>query len=178
MGDDPPCPALRQAAAGADQPYSQPRIHPLHGATFDHVAGPSKPIEGVVRLKGTDRPLAGVRVSGHRPATGAYASAITDKDGRFRLDGLPKVASYQIHANPRPGQPYLPASTDVTDTDGLKPIPVTLELLKGVVVRVRLIDKATGKAVAGAHVTTCKLPSNINEGQAAVYAAASARRGS
>jgi hypothetical protein len=41
---------------------------------------------------------------------------------------------------------------------------VTLDLLKGVVVRGRLIDKATGKAVAGHEINYYKLPSNVNEG--------------
>ena len=135
-------------------------------ARFDYVAGASRPIEGVVRLKGTDRPLEGVHVAAFVQATGAHAWANTDKDGRFRLVGLPKVASYQVYASPKQGQPYLPTSTDVADTEGLKPIPVTLEMLKGVVVRVRLIDKATGKPVAVYAVHHVKLPSNRNEGQA------------
>jgi Carboxypeptidase regulatory-like domain len=157
--------AMTRVAPPSAKPY------PLHGASFDHVAGASRPIEGVVRLKGTDRPLAGVHVSVFvQQATAAHARAITDKDGRFRLDGLPKVASYKVHASPRQGQPYLPASTVVADTPGLKPIPVTLEMLKGIVVRVRLIDKATGKPVAVHSVQHVKLPSNRNEGQASIYA--------
>ncbi|MGP0066676.1 MAG: sigma-70 family RNA polymerase sigma factor [Isosphaeraceae bacterium] len=159
----PAPPSARSLSVPSDA-NGQPRLSPLHGATFDHVAGPSKPIEGVVRLKGTDRPLAGVHVSAIAEATGAYARAITDKQGHFRLNGLPKVASYRIQANPKPGQPYLARSIEVTDTDGLKPIPVTFELRKGVAVRGRLIDKATGKGVGGEHVYYMKLPSNANEG--------------
>ncbi len=108
----------------------------------------------------------GIRPAGDR----GDARAITDKDGRFRFDGLPKVASYKVHASPRQGQPYLPASTVVADTPGLEPIPVTLEMLKGIVVRVRLIDKATEKPVAVHSVHHVKLPSNRNEGQASLHA--------
>src|SRR5262249_30643743 len=43
----PAPPSARPKPVPSDR-YSQHRIHPLHGATFDHVAGPSKPIEGVV----------------------------------------------------------------------------------------------------------------------------------
>ena len=89
---------------------------------------------------------------GPRPGEQRDVNATTDQDGRFRIDGLPKVASYRIQADPRPGEPYFPVSTEVTDTDGLNPISVTFDLPKGVVVRVRLIDKATGKAVAGHNV--------------------------
>ena len=149
-------------------PYYQPaRYYPLHGATFDHVASPSRPVEGVVRLKGTGQLLEGILVQGGVSATGAYATAITGKDGRFRLDGLPKAASYWVQADPQlGGKPYLQTRKDVTDTDGLAPIEVTLELPKGVVVRVRLVDKTTGKVVAVQAVHHFKLPSNLNEGQA------------
>ncbi len=145
-------------------PYTHPQIYPLRGATFDHVASPSKPIEGVVRVKGTGRPVPGIRVSAHVQESEASASATTDKDGRFRLDGLPKVGSYQVRAVPVAGQPYLQASIKVSDADGLKPIPVTLDLPRGVVIRGRLIDRTTGKSVAGQDVAWIKLPTNTNEG--------------
>ena len=167
--------AMTRVAPPTAKPRSVPAnpnfysdIHPLHGAIFDHVAGPSKPIEGLIRAKGTRQPLAGVQVSCFARASGLFAYATTDKDGRFRLDGLPKVASYRIQADPKPGEPYFTLATDVTGTDGLEPIPVTLELLKGVVVRVRLIDKATGKAVAGLNVDYTQLPPNNNEGLSGV----------
>jgi hypothetical protein len=129
------------------------------------IAGPSKPIEGVVRLKQTGQPLAGVRVYGSAGESGVQVSAVTEKDGRFRLDGLPKVAAYQLDAIPDPGKPYLQASTTVTGTDGLKPIPVTIDLPKGVIVTGRLIDRSTGKPVAGHMVSHIKLPPNRYEGE-------------
>jgi hypothetical protein len=149
---------------GPSNPDVHPRLFPLHGASFDYIAGPSKPIEGVVRLKGTGQPLAGVRVHGSAGESGEYVSAVTGNDGRFRLDGLPKVASYRVVGTPRPGEPYLQVSTTVTDTDGLKPIPVTIDLPKGVIVTGRLIDKSTGKPVAGRIVSHIKLPSNNYDG--------------
>src|SRR5262249_7769612 len=36
----------------------------LYGATLEHVVSPSKPITGVVRLKGTGQPVSGVTVRG------------------------------------------------------------------------------------------------------------------
>ncbi len=146
------------------------RRETLHGATFDQVVALSKPIEGVVRLKGTGLPVAGITVMGSVKEQPGWVSAVTDKEGRFRLDGLPKVASYSVHLSPNPGQPYLPTSLEVSDSDGLKPIPVTLDVTKGVAVRLRLIDKATGKAVNGYSAYHVKLPSNPNEGQAALIA--------
>ncbi len=157
-------PSARPQSVPTRRSY-QPRIYPLHGATFDHVAGPSKPIEGVVRVKGTGRPVAGAWVSGHALANNAHVNVATDQDGRFRIDGLPKVASYRIQVDPKPGEPYLSVSTQVSDTDGLNPISVTFDLPKGVVVRVRLIDKANGQVGPGHTLTYTKLPSNTNEGR-------------
>jgi RNA polymerase sigma factor (sigma-70 family) len=159
-----PASASSGPRATRSEPFVTPRIDPLHGATFDYVAVPSRPIEGVVRAKGSGRPVAGLSVSGYTP--GGNAHATTDPEGRFRLDGLPKVASYTVQVSPGPGQPYLPATTTVSDTEGLKPIAVSFELTRGVVIRGRLIDKATGKSVAGYQVHYMKLPTNANEGDA------------
>jgi RNA polymerase sigma factor (sigma-70 family) len=159
-----PAPPSARPRPGPTSPQVHPRLVPLHGASFDYIAGPSKPIEGIVRLKGTGQPLVGVTVHGGAEESGASVSAITDRDGRFRLDGLPKVTSYRLTAVPNAGKPYLQASTTVTDTEGLKPIPVTIELPKGVIVTGRLIDKSTGKTVAGHIVQHIKLPSNPSEG--------------
>jgi RNA polymerase sigma factor (sigma-70 family) len=149
-------------------PDRYPRVYPLQGATFDYVAVPSKPIEGLVRSRTTGQPLAGVEVWGHVPGSGSdtQSTATTGPDGRFRLDGLPKSPSYRIRATDERRQAYLSAGLSVSDTDGLKPISVTLDLPKGVVIRGRLIDKATGKSVAGHGVNYFKLPSNGNEGDA------------
>ncbi len=159
-----PAPPSARPRPGPTNPNRRPRSYPLYGASFDHVASPSKPIEGVVRLKGTGRPLAGVQVYGSAEESGIQVSAVTDKDGGFRLDGLPKIASYRVFALPGAGKPYLQVSTTVTDTDGLKPIPVTIDLPRGVVVKGRLIDKSTGKPVAGRIVEHISLPSNTYEG--------------
>ena len=159
-----PAPPSARPRPGPTSPDVHPRLFPLHGASFDYIAVPSKPIEGVVRLKGTGQPLAGVWVHGSAGESGEYVSAVTGNDGRFRLDGLPKVASYQLVGAPDPGKPYLQASTTVTDTDGLKPIPVTIDLPKGVIVTGRLIDKSNGKPVAGHVVSHIKLPSNNYDG--------------
>ncbi len=161
----PAPPGARPRPTPADPNY-QPRHYPLHGAIFDHVAAPSRSVEGVVRLKRTGQPLEGILVQAGVSATGAHASVTTGKDGRFRLDGLPKATSYWVQADPRLGKPYLGTRKDVAGTDGLEPVAVTFELLKGVIVRGRLVDKATGEVVPGSRVYHRKLPSNANEGNA------------
>jgi RNA polymerase sigma factor (sigma-70 family) len=138
---------------------------PLHGATVELIVGPCKPIVGVVRTKGTGQPAAGVNVTGIEPTTRTWASALTDKDGRFRMNGLPKAGVYQLRIDPRSGyEPYLTASTTVADTEGLKPIETTLEVPRGVIITGRLIDQTTGQVVRAKHVTYVKLPTNPNDG--------------
>jgi hypothetical protein len=134
----------------------------LYGANLEHVVSPSKPITGVVRLKGTGRPVWGVTVRGqvHRRMW-AMAWAKTDDQGRFRLDGLPKAQSYQVDVRPGPGDPFLDLSRQmVTDTEGLKPIEVDFEVSGGVAVRGRVIDKQTGRAVPCDWVYYFPMPSN------------------
>jgi len=134
----------------------------LYGQTFDHVVGPSKSITGVVRVKGTDQPVAGVTVAGQilgRPWTTIMVS--TDKDGRYRIDGLPKSDSYDLDVRTKPGWPHLRVPRrSVGDTEGLKPIDVSFEVTPGVAVRGRLVDKRTGHPVACDWVQYMPLPSN------------------
>ena len=113
--------------------HGRPPDPPLVGATFEHIAGPTKPIVGVVRSKATGRPLEGVRVSGTEGATWTSVAARTDAQGRFRLVGLPKGEVYEVAANDGYGavDPFLSAGVNVTDTEGLKPIETTIELPRG-----------------------------------------------
>ncbi len=119
-------------------------------ATVDVVLGPTKPIEGTVRATDTGRPLAGVLVCGG-DSGGAYTGihTVTDEQGRYRLLGMPKAGRYEVTAYPKRGQPYLVQESAAGDSEGLKPIAVDFRLARGVAVRARLIDKATGKPVRG-----------------------------
>jgi RNA polymerase sigma factor (sigma-70 family) len=119
----------------------------LYGAQFEHVVGPSKPITGIVRLKGTGRPLSDVPIAGQIPGKGWAVMTKTDKDGRYRLEGLPKAQAYSLDVQTTPGSPYLEARTVVTDTAGLRPINVAFDLARAVGVTGRVIDRQTGRAV-------------------------------
>jgi RNA polymerase sigma factor (sigma-70 family) len=139
----------------------------LVGATFDYIAGPAKPIAGVVRLKGSGKPVEGAVVHAADPAMHTAVTARTDAAGRFRIDGVPKGAFYQVRFNPRPGiDRFLAHTVIVDDTEGLKPIDLPIELSPGVIVTGRLLDKATGGAVPTAHVTYFKAPDNLSPGDA------------
>jgi protocatechuate 3,4-dioxygenase beta subunit len=114
----------------------------FHHATFDHFAGPSKPVAGIVREKGTGKPLAGVRVELMAPG-GAVAT--TDKEGRYRLDGVGKAKQYGFLAS---GDEHFHIyKQNIADTQELDPLTVDFELEKGLMFQGRLTDRASGKPV-------------------------------
>ncbi len=127
-----------------------------HGFRFDYAAAPSRPIVGAIRDLDTGKPLAGVRVTGmafdeRSMAFNPYIEARTDAQGRYRLEGVPRTDRYRLFLTPGDGLPYLP-STHVKKPGGpaLEPATVDYRLKRGVLIRGRLTDKATGKALAGA----------------------------
>ena len=140
-------------------------LPPLVGATFEVVLAPTKPITGVVRSKATGRPLAGFQVEASERSTGTEVFAVTDAEGRFRLEGLPKAESYMVNAFPRQGiEPFLATRVTLTDTEGLAPIETTLEVPKGVIVAGRIIDPATGRPVPAQIVQYFAVPGNPHAG--------------
>jgi RNA polymerase sigma factor (sigma-70 family) len=156
------------ATETSDFPMVKASAFPLRqrlvGATFEHVAGPTKPIHGVVRFKRSGKPASGVMIHGYESATRIAVSAQADAEGRFRLVGLPKGGSYRIYAWARTGiDPFFGVRISVTDTAGLKPIETALELPKGVIVIGRLVDDATGRSVPAGQSLFVKLPANPNE---------------
>jgi len=130
----------------------------LYGSDVEVVVGPARPIVGIVRAKASGKPVAGATVHGNELATNTHVSDVSDGEGRFRLDGLPKASSYELHVFPRSGEPLLTQSAAITDTEGLKPIETTIGLLPGVVIRGRLVDKAAGEAVPALEIRYYPLP--------------------
>jgi RNA polymerase sigma factor (sigma-70 family) len=128
------------------------------GVPFDLLAVPTRPVVGVVRDKETGKPLAGVVVRSYKfggaDDFNGLVRTTTDKEGRYRLVGLPKAPGNAIMAEawgrtPRPEDlPYLAAIRKVGDAPGLDPVTVDIGLRRGVWVKGRVIDKATGKGVA------------------------------
>jgi RNA polymerase sigma factor (sigma-70 family) len=123
-----------------------------YGATFEHLATPSRPIVGVVRDKDTGKPLAGVTIqsdkfAGVNCSGDANVRTVTDKGGRYRLIGMPKGKGNVIKAAPAPGQPYLQSEHEVEDRLGLEPVTVDFGLKRGVMIKGRVLDKVTRQPV-------------------------------
>jgi hypothetical protein len=141
----------------------------VYGATFEHVAGPTRPIEGIVRDIDTQAPLAGIMVHGERSlgTPQRYVRAITDAQGHYRLVGLPRGREGNVQAlapvdfplrgygdckdaPPGPREedlPYLAAKIKVGASGGMGPIKLDIHLKRGVWVTGRVIDADAAKPV-------------------------------
>jgi hypothetical protein len=71
--------------------------------------------------------------------------------------GLPKGTTYELTVYPPVALGYLGTLKHLADSEGLRPIPVDVELRRGVQVRCRLLDKVTRQPVRGVlHYTPLK----------------------
>jgi RNA polymerase sigma factor (sigma-70 family) len=124
----------------------------LHGNGFGHVAAPCKPIVGVVRDKDTGKPIPGAIVTSYQRAGDPISArtdlqTVADKEGRFRLLGMPKGEGNVIRAGPPESEPYLMSVRSVADTPGLDAVTVDFQLKRGVWVTGRVLDQVTRQPV-------------------------------
>jgi RNA polymerase sigma factor (sigma-70 family) len=152
------------------RPNSAPKLLVFHAPRFEYAAAPSQPIAGVVRDKDTGRPLAGVAIKGavYEERSLAWApgvEATTDSQGRYRLTGLGKGAAYRLFVEPGAGQPYPKATFRAeAGSPGLEPVAFDIALKRGILVRGRVTDKATGRPVPG-YVTASAFRDNPHIGE-------------
>ena len=129
----------------------------FYGSHFQYAAEPAQPIEGIVRDAKTRQPLAGVRVVSDKFAGRELSGlnridTVSDQNGRFRLNGMPKGEGNKILAIPADDQPYFQREFEVPTAAGLEPVRFDLELHRGVPIRGRLTDKISGAPVEGARM--------------------------
>ncbi len=124
------------------------------GADFEYVAAPCQPIVGVIRDKDTGKPLPGAVVRSYALAGPEVRTneqmclhAVADRDGRYRLTGMPKGEGNVIRAEGPVGQPYLMSLARVPKGFALEPITIDFQLKRGVWIEGTVTDKATGKPV-------------------------------
>lgn len=123
----------------------------IYGPNFEHLAGPTKPITGIVRDRATGKPLADIPINGSIPNHWweNYVQVKTDKEGRYRILGLPKDRSYHVTVWGSQ-QNYIQVGKKIGDSEGLAPIKLDFELVHGARVHGRITDKTTGKPVPAA----------------------------
>ncbi len=120
------------------------------GARFDHVAAPSRPVEGYVFDRKTKQPLAGVTIRSENPLPAnpmTYVSTTTDEQGHYRLIGLPKGREGKILALPSDKQDYLHSRRGVEESVTARPLRLDFPLTAGVRIDGRVVDKSTGAPV-------------------------------
>jgi hypothetical protein len=144
----------------------------FYGSRFQYAVEPSQPIEGVVRDAKTGQPLKGIQVvsemfAGKRNIAvfGEYpypVRSVSDENGHYRLDGMPRGEGNRILAMPADGQPYFMRSFDVPTAPGFEPVKFDLGLRRGVLIEGRVSDRATGKPIVGAQMVFTPWPDNPN----------------
>jgi RNA polymerase sigma factor (sigma-70 family) len=135
-----------------------PKGEPItyYGAAFEMVAAPTRPVTGIVRDKVTGEPLPGTTIWPNKVTNpfgisnynAGLVRTVTDKQGRYRLLGLPIGDDNQLMA--RTGElPYLPVSQKVPNVPGREPVTLDFALKRGVWVKGRVLEKFTGKPLRG-----------------------------
>lgn len=130
-----------------------PGARSYRGARFEHTAAACLPITGTVRDEETGRPIAGVKIRGGIPTAGEYAShlgvaATTDDQGRYVLTGLPTGNRYWLSASTPRGLPYVGTTVKLeAEASATGPPRRDIRLRKGVLIRGRVTDRATGRPV-------------------------------
>ncbi|TWT90290.1 Regulatory protein BlaR1 [Pseudobythopirellula maris] len=131
-------------------------FYTYHSSEFTHVAGPSVPITGVVRDAETKDPLAGITVKSqrrHGEQIGGWGQdfvrAVTDKEGRYRLEGMPIGKENSIAAIAPSGDTAYFSAERAAPTKTGEPTRVDFDLRRGIWVEGHVTDKQSGKGLPG-----------------------------
>jgi RNA polymerase sigma factor (sigma-70 family) len=130
----------------------------LYGPKIEYVAPAGRRIEGTVREAGSGKPVPGYRITVNVP-NGFDISAVSDSEGKYKLLGVPKMKEHMLSAYPPANSAWLPTAARGEDAAGLQPLQVDFTVARGVVVRGRVLDRATGQGVY-AWVRFVPLPGN------------------
>jgi RNA polymerase sigma factor (sigma-70 family) len=134
--------------------------HPplLYGPKINFVVPASRRIEGIVREAGSGKPVAGYTIH-VGVGYGFGITSISDKEGHYHLNGVPKVKQYLLSAEPPTGNSWLRSGARIDDTEGVQPLAVDFTVARGIVLSGRVTDKTTGKGVKGS-IRFVPLPAN------------------
>ncbi len=126
----------------------------FYGASFEHAARRSVPIVGTIRDMDNGKPLAGVTIQSYtlqgHPISGlgrGFIRTKTDEQGRYRLTGIPVGKDNVILAVPPVDQPYLVLRKSAELPADKDSVEIDFRLKRGVWIRGRVTDAATGEPV-------------------------------
>lgn len=121
--------------------------HPVfYGPSPALVVEPGYAVEGTVTDKKTGKPLAGCTLQVN---TGYWdrLHTTTDKDGKYRFDGLAKGMAHYINVSPPKGADVFPTWADVKEGSGYQTVTQDFALVSGAVFSGKVIDKETKQPV-------------------------------
>ena len=127
----------------------------VHAPKFQLALAPTRRVQGTIRDKNSGRPITGLAIhaavfDGHSQIPAPDIDAMTDAEGRYRLDGLSKAPAYRLFIKTAKGLPYTNATLKVpAESPGLEPITFDIAMKRGVFVRGKAIDKVTGRPIRG-----------------------------
>lgn len=131
----------------------------LQPPNFTFVAEAGKTVKGVVRQAGSGKPLVGCRLRIHTGFDDGI-QVVSDADGRYRIDGVPKNArGYRVSIEPPKGTALLRRIAEVADNAGYALVRLDVELAEGAVLAGRVVDRQTGEGVK-AGIRLAPLPGN------------------
>lgn len=156
--------ALPIAPITAIEKIADTKPRHFFGQSFETSLGSAQPIEGVVRDADTGAPLPGVRIVSHSFAGTNFVGTddiwtMTDSEGHYRLEGMPRGEGNMIVAIPADGQPYLMQQFTVPSAVNAEQVHFDLPLKRGVIITGRVSDKETGRPVHG-RIVYLPYPSN------------------
>lgn len=136
-------------AVPVDPGDSRSGTYTYYGSAFDYAAEPTQPFQGRVADRRTGEPVPGVRVQARHSRL--LLEATTDRDGRYRLTGLPP-GRHQLITIPAPDQPYHRMEAGGGQAANTRPATVDFPLTRGHWVEGKVVNARTGKPEAGADV--------------------------
>ncbi|QDT28420.1 Regulatory protein BlaR1 [Gimesia panareensis] len=148
----------------ARNPSSETIVY--HPSEFTHVAGPSLPVIGVVRDAKTRQPLPGVTLQSYHLAgrrvsgwSEGLVQAVTDNQGRYRLEGLP-IGKNEVICLAARDQPHLLYKFSTELNAGSPPPQQDVELVRGVWATGRAYDRVSGEPIRGGRLVYAPLQGN------------------
>jgi hypothetical protein len=129
---------------------------------FEHIAAPSRDVEGDVVDAATGQPVPGVVIRPRMIQYGAYENPYdlirwrpdralrteTDARGHYRLDGLPVGHPVELGTMLSDRTPYRPMSQELPDSPGIGPTRLDFKLVRGIPVDGKVTNRTTNEPVA------------------------------
>jgi protocatechuate 3,4-dioxygenase beta subunit len=135
-------------ATTADPPKTHDDNHPVHRLPLQLTLRSVRTITVQVRSHETDRPVAGIQVSGYEQrASGSFSHGTSDRNGKVTLKLPP--GKYHLRGDPPRESDYVRTQQELTVESMPAEQPVVLRQQLGCVLILKAIDADTGKGIAG-----------------------------